>query len=261
MTQASLSPEFHPPLGASASTRDGQADPVGISEAALWIIGLTSSGLLIASILLLGVLARSILDDASLAGFIAGSSVMLATLGVGGLAYALVTARREGYFGQRESAKPVAAEAPAPRGMYVVPAVPADLGRRKRRELHDERSARSQQAKAIAAAAVVSKPRSVTQRPPAPRPTPVRTARPTPPRVAPPVPVRPAPPVPVRSQQAPRPAIRMPRPQVRPPRPAAWPMAAPVMRMSAPRVHSHSQAALFQVNAANVRAPAPAWRR
>jgi hypothetical protein len=270
VTQASLSPEFQPPLGASESTRDGQVHPVGTSEAALGIIGLTSSGLLIASVLLLGVLARSILQDASLGGFIAGSSIMIATLGVGGLAYALVTARRAGYFSPRVDAKPVAAAALAPEGMHVVPAVPADLGRRMRRELHDERSARSQQAKAIATATVASKPRPAVQRPPAARPTHpqraipqagVHTARPVAPRVGLPAPVRTAPPTPARTQPIPRPTIPMPRPQVRQPRPAAWSPAAPVLRMAAPQMHPHSQAALFQVNAANVRAPARAWRR
>ena len=281
VTQASLTPDFHQAQPTSPSIQADRARTGASPEVTLWLIALTATGLLMAAVLLLGLLVRNVVRDASMGGFVFGVAVMIATLGIGALGYVLVTARREGWLGSREDV-PVPAASPTPSGMHVVPAVPADSARRKQRELQDQRSARSQQAKAIAAAAAVpDKPRPGDQQPPAPRPaTPQQSvAGPTPGRVAPAAVTRPAsaqgiaPRVarpaavgmatsaPVRPQPGPPPAIRMPRPPVHAPRPMAWPVAAPVVRMGTPPMHPHTQAALFQVNAANVRPPAPAWRR
>ncbi len=281
VTQASLTPDLlrAQPTGPSIEADDARtgAKP----EAALWLLALTATGLVMAAVLLVGTLVGSAVRDASVGGFALGIAVMIATLGIGALAYVLVTARREGWLGALEDA-PVPAASPTPSGMHVVAAVPADPARRKRRELAEERSARSLQAKAIAAAAAeLDDPRATGQQPSASRSTPPQQsiARPAPERVAPAAVTRPvsapgiaprvarpapfgmAPSAPARSQPGPPPAIRMPRPPVHAPRPVAWPMAAPVVRMGAPRMHPHTQAALFQVNAANVHTPTVAWRR
>jgi hypothetical protein len=279
VAQASLTPDLLQARPTSPSIEANDVRTGAAPEAALWLLALTATGLVVAAVLLLGLLVQSAVRDASMGGFAFGVAVMIAALGIGALAYVLVAARRAGWLGALEDA-PVPAASRTPSGMHVVAAVPADPARRKRRELQDERSARSQQAKAIAAAAVVSdKPRPRTQQPPAPRPaTPQQSiAGPTPervaptvarpasapgiaPRVAPPAPVGRAP-SPALSQPGPPAAIRMPRPPVHAPRPVAWATGAPVVRMGAPRMHPRTQAAMFQVNAANVRTPAPAWRR
>ena len=280
VAQASLTPDLLQARPTSPSNEANDVRTGAAPEAALWLLALTATGLVVAAVLLLGLLVQSAVRDASMGGFAFGVAVMIAALGIGALAYVLVAARRAGWLGALEDA-PVPAASRTPSGMHVVAAVPADPARRKRRELQEERLARSRQAKAIAAAAVVSeKPRPRTQQPPAPRPaTPQQSiAGPTPERVAPTV-ARPASApgiapreapassagmassAPVRSQPGPPPAIRMPRPPVHAPRPVAWPTGAPVVRMGAPRMHPRTQAAMFQVNAANVRTQAPAWRR
>lgn len=216
VTQTSLTPDLHQARPVSPSIQANGARTGAKLEATLWLIALTATGLVMAAVLLLGLLVGNVVRDASVGGLASGVAVVIATLGLGALAYVLVTARREGWLGSPENA-PVPAALPTPSGMHIVPAVPADPARHKRREMQDERLARSEQAQAIAA--------------------------------------------PARSQPGPRPAIRMPRPPDQSPRPVAWPMGAPVVRMGYPRMHPHTQAALFQVNAASVRTPAPAWRR
>ncbi len=281
VAQASLTPDLLQAQPTNPSIEANDVRTAAEPEATLWLLALTATGLVMAAVLLLGLLVQSTVRDASVGGFALGVAVMIATLGIGALAYVLTAARRAGWLDSLEDA-PVPAASPTPSGMHVVPAVPADPARRKQRELQDQRSARSQQAKAIAAAAGVSvKPRPSDQQPPASRPATPRQsiAGPTPERVAPAAVTRPAsaqgvaprqaPAAPAhvatsalaRSQPGPPPAIRMPRPPVHAPRPVAWPVAAPVVRMGAPRMHPHTQAALFQINAANVRTPAPAWRR
>lgn len=290
MTQASLSPDLRGALGAPSAPGDTSTRPAVPSEGALWMVALTSSSLVAAAVLLLALLLNNVVVDASLGGFISGIGIVIAALGIGGVSYSLVTARRAGYL--VDPAATAAGSTVAPAGMHVVPALPPDLGRRKRRQLEMERSARKRQAQAIAAATAMAPPkaRPVANRQPMPQPT---TARPaptrmaqTPTRVAPPrrvqttrprpaqttasAPARPAParvaPAPVMPVM-PRPAsttdrassrpITMPQAPVRPTRPAAWPDRVPGLRMPAPRMRPRTQVATFQVHAANVRAAAP----
>lgn len=269
MTQASLSPDLQGALGAPPSIRDTSTRPAGTSEGALWMIALMSTGLVVAALLLLGLLLRNVVTDASLGGFVAGIGVVIAALGVGGVSYALVTARRAGYLELAVDSRPSASVA-VPVGMRAVPALPPDLGRLKRRQLEAERASRSRQAKAIATATAVSanRPRTAPQRPATRASAPVRTA-PRPPqqrivRTAPPRAARPLPPRPAalarvavvpqaRPQMPVRPTITMPRTHVQSPRPAAWPNRAPVVRMPTPSVRPRTHAAMFQVNATNVR--------
>lgn len=283
MTQASLSPDLSGALGASPST-DSPARTGQISESALWIMALTASGLLVAAVLLVGVLSRSVVTDASFGGFVSGVSIMIAALGVGALTYVLVTFRRQGLL--RANDRTQASTRVAPSGMHVVPARPAEMGRRKRRQLQAERSVRSRQAKAIASATPApTKARPVARAqarpvaPPVPKrpataPRPVVAARPAPrqavairpnPGPAPAglrmpqsTPARTARPVPSRAVPA-RPAIRMPRP--RQPRPGAWPRRAPVVRMAPPPAMPRTQVLMHQINAANVRMQAPSVPR
>ena len=275
MTQASLSPDLHAALGAPPSVRDASQRSGPSSEAALWMIALTSSTLVIAAVLMFSLLASATVRNASLGGFFMGVGVVIAALGVGGMAYVLVTARRAGYLDSAEASAAAASVAPA--GMHVVPAVPPDLGLRKRRQLEAERADRNRQAKAIATASAATAqkarpmaprrpaPRPVAPPRPAPRPVPQRVVRSAPVRAPRPLPPRPAPqrpPAPPSRVQAPtRAPITMPRPQVHPPRPAAWPSRAPVVRMATPPMRPRTQAATFQVNAANVRVAAPARPR
>lgn len=293
MTQASLSPDLPGALGASPSIPGSGTRPGPASEAALWITALSSTGLVVAALLLLGLLMRNVVTDASLGGFVAGIGIVIAVLGVGGVTYALVSARRAGYL-QLAEATVTGGSDEVPAGMRVVPALPPDFGRRRRLELEAERSTRSRQAKAIATAAAVSvrkqrplaprrpvtrpvavTPQNATARPPRQQHTPAqppqqqRAARPAPalaarPAVAPtrrPAPARPTPirmaPPPVRMRAPARPAITMPRPQPPAPRPAAWPSRAPVVRMATPPIRPRTQATTFQVNAATVRSATP----
>ena len=269
VTQASLSPELRGDPGTPPSVRQPERSG-GTSEAALWMVATTSLALVVAAVLLLGLLSRNVVTDASLGGFVTGIGMVIAALGIGGIGYVLVTARRAGYLGEPEIVAAAASVAPA--GMHVVPALPPDLGRWKRRQLEEQRSARSRQAKAIASAAAASvpTPRPVTPRRPAPRP--VATARPAvrprpqpvvssaPTRVTGPQPARPvqsrrvAAAPPVKAPALVRASITMPKPQGRSPRPAAWPQRAPAVRMAAPPMRPRTQVATFQVNAANVRA-------
>ena len=293
MTQASLSPDLHDALGAPPSGPDAVRPGIP-SESALWMIALTSSSLVLAAVLLLGLLSRSVVRDASLGGFVSGVGIVIAALGVGGVSYALVTARRAGYI---DSTASPAATTAVPAGMHVVPAVPPDLGRRKRRQLEAERAERNRQAKAIAtatavtatprsrpaapgrqAARPVAPPRSTPRpsqrhaarrtmgravqpasgpaaRPVAARPAPVHAMRPAPANQAP---VQPSSATP---RPVARPAITMPRQQMRQPRPAAWPHRAPVVRMAPPPMRTRTHVATFQVNAANVRAAHPVRSR
>jgi hypothetical protein len=246
VTQASLSPDLDGALGAAPVSRDTDMPQGAVSEGALWVVALLSSGLVLAAVLLLGLLARNAITDASFGGFISGIAVMVAALGVGGQTYALVTARRQGLLPTPTKVSATAASS-VPSGMHVVPARPADLGRRRREQLEAAHSERSKQAKAIAAAVASSTIPRPAQRPATPRPAAPRPSQP-------PVPA-------ARTQPNPPPAIRMPATTVWVPRPAAWPTAAPVLRMSAPQTHPQAQAALFQVNATNVRPPAPGYRR
>ena len=274
MTQASLSPDLSGAVGASPAA-DAHAQTGRNSESALWVTALAASGLLAASVLLVGVLARSASTDASFGGFVSGVSIMIAAFGVGTLAYVLVTARRQGLLGAERSEP--SAERAIPSGMHEVPALPAEMGRRKRRQMQAERSDRSRQAKAIATVASAAPkahpatPPAAEPRPIAPRPmvSPQAKARPLAPSV-----VRPRPrpvarqasppaqvtrPVPIRAVPV-RPAIRMPGPQVRQPRPGAWRTRAPVVRMATPPAMPRTRVVLQQVNAANVRMQAPPVR-
>jgi hypothetical protein len=300
LTQASLSPDLSDAVGASPAA-DAHARTGQTFESALWVAALAASGLLVASVLLVGVLARSASTDASFGGFVSGISIMIAAFGVGTLAYVMVTARRQGLLGAKRS-RP-SAEGAIPSGMHEVPALPAEMGRRKRQQMQAERSDRSLQAKAIATVASAAPtvhhatPPAAEPRPTAPRPTvsprakarpvtlPVARPRPATPRphiatrlaprqavVAGPDP-RPAPVArqastparvvgPVPARAVPaRPAIRMPGPRVRHPRPGAWPARAPVIRMATPAELPRTRVVMQQVNAANVRMQAPPLRR
>lgn len=240
MTQASLQPDIESTMGMKPPRDATGANAARSSESALWLFGLMSMATILAAALILALLAQSAPADASLGGFLVGVAVMIACLGAGAMAYVYVSARRAGYLGGvREHEEPRSPVAPS--GMTVVPAVPADLGRRKKQQAQMEHAARSRQAKAIAtvnASAHRSQPPTPV---PAPAPTQMAAAG--------------APPV-----------VRMPRPAVRAPRPtlnAAVPPAFP--RMSAAPIHPRSSPALFQVGAASVRVPfapprGPAYR-
>lgn len=266
MTQAGLSPDLQRALGAPPPMSETEARTDVSSEASLWLIALTSSGLVGAAALLLSLLAGGVAPDASFGGFVSGIAVMIATLGVGAMAYTLVVARRQGLIGadgRVSTGRPAA----VPAGMHVVPALPPDLGLRRHRAQEAERAARSRQARAIAtAAAARSEARPVVKHHAAPPPkatTATRPAAPAPPtaeRVAPavaprvtqdgPIPQRPAP-------HSPKPAsIRMPRPNAQQARPGPWPKAAPA-RMPAAHPMPRTQAVLFQVRAAHVRPSVP----
>ena len=169
MTQASLSPDLSGAVGASPAA-DAHAQTGRNSESALWVTALAASGLLAASVLLVGVLARSASTDASFGGFVSGVSIMIAAFGVGTLAYVLVTARRQGLLGAERSEP--SAERAIPSGMHEVPALPAEMGRRKRRQMQAERSDRSRQAKAIATVASAA-PKAHPATPPAAEPRPI----------------------------------------------------------------------------------------
>jgi hypothetical protein len=240
VTQASLSPDLESTMGMKPPN-DAGAHASQSPESALWLFGLMSLATMLAAALILALLAQSAPADASLGGLLAGVAVMIAGLGAGALAYVYISARRAGYLGgtrQKDDARsPV-----APSGMSVVPAVPADLGRRKKQQARSEQAERNHQAKAIATVAASAH----RVRAPAPAPAPVRTqvaARP----VAPPL-------------------VRMPRPAVAPTRPALSTAVVPAFpRMSPALIHPRSSPALFQVGAASVRVPfapprGPAYR-
>jgi hypothetical protein len=238
VTQASLSPDLESTMGMKPPN-DAGAHASQSPESALWLFGLMSLATMLAAALILALLAQSAPADASLGGLLAGVAVMIAGLGAGALAYVYISARRAGYLGGTRE-KDDARSLVAPSGMSVVPAVPADLGRRKKQQARSEQAERNRQAKAIATVAASA------HRPGPPAPAPVRTqvaARP----VAPPL-------------------VRMPRPAVAPTRPALSTAVVPAFpRMSPAPIHPRSSPALFQVGAASVRVPfapprGPAYR-
>jgi hypothetical protein len=281
LTQASLSPDLSGALGASPSTPAASRTD-HTSESSLWVTALTASGLVVAAVLLLGLLSRNVVADASLGGFVSGIAIMIAALGASALAYVLITARRQGLVGS-SNAPSEASTHEVPSGMHVVPALPAEMGRRRRLQLEEERSARSRQAKAIASATATPLPARPAARPtatprpvatehtPTPRPS-VRAApsthlRPRSAAVGRPGP-RPSPasnvgPAAVRALPARPmpPAIRMPGPWMRQPRPAAWPVRAPVVRMAVPPAMPRTRVAMHQVRAADTRMRVPFTRR
>ena len=260
MTQASLSPDLSGAIGASPSV-DAIEPAREAPESALWVTTLTASSLLLAAVLLLGLLNRNVVTDAPYRGFVFGVTIMIVVLGVGALAYVVAVARRQGLLGSRDPSTQGPASV-APSGLHVVPAVPAEMGRRRRRQLEVERSVRSQQAKAIATAtapppetraeaAPTMQSRTVPSRPvagaaqgPAPVVADRADPRPAPMRV---------PPV--------HPAIRMPGPAMRQPRPAAWPAHAPVLRMATSPVMARTYAFTQQVGSATVRLHVPTVHR
>gem|GEM_PF-7048515 len=231
MTQASLPASPDPTLGIRASEDTPDARLALGSEASLWLFGLTSSTLVLASLLLLGLLVQSAALDTSPGGFVAATALIAVALGVAATAYVLATARRTGYLQAFGEPRPVPA-ADSSSGLQVAPIVPADLGSRKRQELVDDRAGRSKQAKAIAVAESIRR----SPRPTAPRPGRVRPLT---------TPARPA----GVSARMPRPAAQRVRLA---PRPSATPSS---LRISPPPVHARAQPALFQVSAAIVRTP------
>jgi hypothetical protein len=239
VTQARVSSDLHPALPTSSPVQGIHARPGLSSDPALWLIALTASGLVLSAVLLLGLLARNMLRDASIGGFVSAVAIIIATIGIGALAYVLVTAKREGWLNSPDAT--TSGTAPeVPNGMHVVPATPS----------------RSRPVAQPSQPAAWTAPRPVPARPAAaqvPHPAPTRTAR----RVA----EHTGPPALASTRPAAPPPIRMPLPTGYPPRRPAWPMAAPVIRMPAPRMDPHAQAALYQVNAAIIRTPTALWRR
>ena len=257
MTQASLSPDL--PSAVRTRTTDGTRPGLS-SEAALWLFALTSVALVVASVLLVGLLAQGAISDASIGGFLWATAIVTAAIGLGALAYVGTAAKRSGSVAADQDKKAAASD-DADDGLRVAPAVPADLGRRKRLQLAEEQAARSRQAKAIASAEAVrrartvSRPRPITTVtiPPATSPThaPVQAPAPTP------VQVRPAAiPRPVATPR--RPAVVGIRPVARPNRPTPAPVFP---RVPAPMVRPRTQVARAQVMATDIRAramrPAP----
>lgn len=252
MTQASLSPDLHGTRDASSPVREGTTSDPSL-DATLWMIALTSTSLVVASLLLLGLLMRSVITDAALGGFVSGVGIIIATIGVGGVSYSLVTARRAWTIAVPEAAG--SASAAVPPGMHVVPALPPDTGRRGRQRLEQERATRARQAQAIAAAGAAestnARPLPARQQP-SPEPE-QRTGAATPPLLT-------LPPE-TRKQMAPsstetKPTARppmMPQAQARRPRPAAWPNRTPAVRMPPPPLRQRTQVAAFQVQAAHIR--------
>lgn len=251
MTQASLSPDLNGALGASTSVADIR-HPGPTAASPLWMIALTSTSLVVASLLLLGLFTRSAIADPAFGGLVAGVGIVVGAIGVGGVSYSLVTARRAGMLTASAPAPTAVSEVPA--GMHVVPAVPPDLGLRKRQQLEQERATRTRQARAIAIAAATGR---ANARPLPPREpvTPTSTVAPRGPMT------RPAPVEPVTPRAT---AVRTP---VRPPtmpqavahraRPATWPNRAPALRMPPAPRRQRTQVAAFQIQAANVRAAVP----
>lgn len=245
MTQASLSPD----LPSSVGLRPAGGERPGIgSEAALWLFGLTSLTLVLASLLLLALLAQDAVADGPLSGFVSATAVAIATIGVAALAYVIATAKRSGYIGAGRLATPdPSLEVPA--GMHVVPATPADPAARQRRQRAEEQAARERQAKAIAA--VESERRAAATRPAqsVATPAPVEAAAQVRPQAAAPLrppsaaPARPTTTVP---SQAASVAATPPRSQ--------RPTPAPVFpRMPAPVVRPRTQVARTQLVAADIR--------
>ena len=221
MSQASASPELSPTAGAHApDASTSSAD----SEAALWLFGLTSSALLVASLLLLGLLASTSISDDAIGGFMVATSVVIAGIGLAALAYVVETAKRARvlhHASQALGSKPAQDE--VAEGLVVVSAHPADLGRRRREQQAQQQLERSRQAKAIAATEVRQRPvpravASAVTMPQRPRPAPVR------------VPVRPQ-----RTEQ---------------------PVAPVFPRMPAPPARPRTQAVQAQLGAAEIRARA-----
>lgn len=265
VTQASLSPDLPSPVGIRPT---GGERPVVSSEAALWLFGLTSVTLVLASLLLLALLAQDAVADGPLSGFVSATAVAIATIGVAALVYVVASAKRNGYIG----AGPLATPDPSlevPAGMHIVPATPADPAARQRRQRAEEQAARDRQAKAIAAveterraattrpAPAVATPaqppkavhRPVTQPAPAPGKAPLKAAAPVRPQAAPPV--RP------RSAAPQRPTTTAPTQssaRVASLPPAQRPTPTPVFpRLPAPVVRPRTQVARTQLLAADIR--------
>jgi hypothetical protein len=264
VTQASLSPDL--PSSVGLRPVGGERPGIG-SEAALWLFGLTSVTLVLASLLLLALLAQDVVADGPLSGFVSATAVAIATIGVAALVYVIATAKRNGYIGAGSVATPdPSLEVPA--GMHIVPATPADPAARQRRQRAEEKAARDRQAKAIAAveserraaamrptetvttpAPPKTAPRPPTQPAPAPARAPLEAAAPVRPQTA--APVRPPSATPPRTTatvptQASAVAPTLPRPQ-RPTPARVFP------RMPAPVVRPRTQVAGSQLVAADIR--------
>lgn len=247
MTQATLSTEFDPTSGL-APPRDVRSG--ASSEAALWLFGITAATLVLASLLILGLVAQNALADAALSGFVSALALVVGIVGVVAMGYVVATAHRAGYLSLAEMPRLAAStfsadaawvdDAPPPSsGLRVVPALPPDLSARRRHEVAAARDARAKQARAIAAADTAR-----------------RSARPATPLVSP-----------VRSRQV---QVIRPVPSLRPttgpvgrrshsspgPRPAARPSGVPpYLRMSTPPVHPQVRTTHFQVAVVDTRSP------
>lgn len=251
MTQASLSPDLDPNL-TIGGFENGTGGRAGMGpEASLWLLALTSLTLVFASLLLLGLVAQSVVTDASLSGFATAMATVSGGLGLVVMGYVLLAARRAGYLKTSDgiparARRPVVAHDPiATAGLRVAPVVPAGLAYHRRQQLAEERAERRRQARAIDAARLSRH----TSR--AATPTVVRThtvettARPVTPASA--IPARPAP-------------ATVPNRAARPLRSVAGaadrPAAVPAfLRLDPPRVRPRGQAALLQVGVASVRTP------
>lgn len=237
MTQASLSPDFDPPMRLDASIGMPFARDAASSGAALWLFGLTAATLVGASLLVLGTVALGVVSEAAISGFMAAVALMTGMLGMVAAAYVVTTARRAGFLRPIVRSHPKVGET-VPAGMHVVPARPADPSRRLRQQREAERHARNRQASAIRTAeanlqarrAVL--PTSAQPRPLAPAGTPV-TAR-----------TRAVAPSAASWAHA---GAQIPT--------AAHPVAASAhMRLAPPQVNPRSQAARMQVGVASARA-------
>jgi hypothetical protein len=241
---------LHPPKDSHVTQAIIPNDPEpstggAASQAALWLFGLTASTLVFAALLLLGVLAQAASIDARLNGFVTALALVVGIVGVAAVAYVVVSAHRAGYLGQPEARQRVdmpaerAGDPPSPSsGLRVVPALPADLVARRRRELAARRDVRATQARAIAT--VESTQRRVS-------PTPafatrsVQLMRLTPQ-------VRPTAGLAARRSTA---VLAASRPATRPTG------VPPTLRMSAPPVHRQVRSAQLQLAVADLRAGHP----
>ncbi len=221
MAQASLSPDYG---SVAPPNPSADAEDVGAIQRhgpTLWLFGLTAMTLVFASLLLLGLLARSAIVDPTVRDAVNAYTMLTATVGLVAMTYVLAMARKAGFFGSSRTSAPALHADPETEGLLIAPTVPASVSPHLLRKTAVAQASRAQQARAISAAAI--------PRPPWPAAT---------------APVRPPAPV--------APHLVMPA-QTWSQRP---PGAAPAfLRMSPPPMHPHAQPAAFQVWAASRRPP------
>lgn len=152
MTQASLAPDMPSAMPQMPSDHASDTSGAGRPAVTLWLFGLTAMTLVFASLLLLGLLARSEIVDASIQSAVNAYTVLTAAIGLVAMAYVLTMGRRAGLFGSTRVTDSDTQLSTETGGLMIAPTVPPGIALRARQEAERSRQARSQRARAIATA-------------------------------------------------------------------------------------------------------------